>query len=434
MISTRQKQGFYLVLILLFLLMMVLNALTPWIADDYHYAYSFATDERLTSVWDIFPSLKEHAHIMNGRYTPHFLVQLFTLLPWRLFDVCNSLVFVLLIWGMHRLVCGPKKYDVLMLCGLTAAVFVLVPGFGPSFLWMAGACNYLWCDVLLVWLLVPFADAVLERKGEPSCLMRAVMIPAALFFGNMSQNVSAGGVMLMVLAMLWLIWKKNPVRWWMILTALAAFGGWLLCLSAPADIGRIQYGTPSLGQIMDNFQLAANMMIQYGTIPSIALLILTVFSWYEKPDTNRLAMILGLFAAAIACNYAMAVSVYYPDRAFTGTALMLVCGCAIALPKGNHPKWKACLTLCLAFFMCTTLLHALPDMYDCYAMYNDREKQAAQAADNGENDFVTFGIESRSRYDGFYQLHDLTIYPDATANRYFARYHGLNAVTIERME
>ena len=434
MVSAKRKQVFFVILILLFLLMLVLNTLTPWIADDYHYAYSFATDEKLTSVWEIFPSLKIHAHIMNGRYTPHFLVQLFTLLPWWLFDVCNSVVFVLMILGMHRLVCGPRQYDLWMLCGLTAAVFVLVPGFGPSFLWMAGSCNYLWCDVLLVWLLVPFADAVLERDCKIPCFIHISMIPAALFFGNMSQNVSAGGVMLMVLAMLWLLWKKKSVRWWMILTALAAFSGWLLCMSAPADIGRIQYGTPNLGQIMDNFQLAASMMIEYGTVPSVVLLVLIGMTWGETPGHVRIAVAIGLFAAAIACNYAMAVSTYYPDRAFTGTALMLICGCAIALPKRQRPGLKVCLTLCLAFLMCTTLLHALPDMYDCYAMYHDRENQVTQAAANGETELITFGIESRSRYDGFYQLHDLTIYPEATANLYYARYHGLNSIAIDRVE
>ncbi len=434
MISVKQKRGFSLVLILLFLLMLVLNMLTPWIADDYRYAFSFATGEKLTSVWDIFPSLQEHTRVMNGRYTPHLLVQLFTLLPLWVFDVCNSAAFVLMILGMHRMIAGRNARDILLLCALTAAVFMAVPGFGSSFLWMAGSCNYLWCDALLIWLLVPFADAVLERERQVSCLWRVAMIPAALFFGNMSQNVSAGGVMLMVLAILWLIWRKRPVRWWMILTALAALTGWALCLSSPADADMLQRGTVNAGQIMDHFQQANEMMIEYGSVPSILLLVLAVNAWYEGVDRNRIAIAAGLFLTAMACNYAMAVSFYYPDRAFTGSALLLICGCAMLLPAKHPPKWKACLALCLLFMMGAALMQALPDLYDCWAMYNDREAQTEQAVRNGELNMTTFGIASRSRFDGFHQIHDLTIEVQAMENVYYARYHHLDTIVIDRIE
>lgn len=429
-----QKRGFFLLLALLFLVMLLLNALTPWIADDYRYAFSFATEEKLHSIRDIFPSLKAHTYVMNGRCTPHFWVHLFTLLPLWAFDVCNSAVFVLMIMGMHRLIMGKRQYDVLLLCALTAGLFVTVPAFGPSFLWMAGSCNYLWCDVLLIWLLVPFADAVMERGHEPAPVFRLLMIPAALFFGNMSQNVSASGVMLMGLAMLWLKWKKHPVRWWMMLTALAAFAGWLLCLSSPADRGMLERGASSIGALLDQFQQAAEAMIQHGTIPSIGLLILAVSAWYDGMDRNRIAAAIGLFVTALACNYVMAVSFYYPDRAFTGSALMLVCGCGILLPKARSPKWKASIALSLVLMMGLSLVHALPDLYDCYAMAQDREMQVTQAVENGETALTTFGIESRSSYDGFHQLHDLTIDPNAMENIYYARYHGLDAIVIDRIE
>lgn len=430
----RKKWCFFSLLALLFLLMFLMNALSPWIADDYFYAFSFATNEKLSSFWDIFPSLKAHASIMNGRYTPHFLVQLFTLLPWWVFDIANSFVFVLMIMGMHRLVCGARKYDIAMLCALIGAVFVLIPGFGSCFLWMAGSCNYLWCDVLLIWLLVPFADAILNRPHEPSMAVQLLMIPAALFFGNMSQNVSVSGVMLMVLAMLWIIYKHKKVYWWMICSALAALAGWVLCMIAPADIALIKYGTSGAGIILNNFQLAANMMVKYGTIPSIVLLAFSAFCWYDGTDRKQITIAIGFFLAAIACNYSMAFSWYYPDRAFTGTALMLICGCAFTLPKLFQPRLKMMLALSLGFMMVTTLLYALPDMYNCYAKYFDREAQVEQALSNGETSITTFGIVSRSRFDCFHEIHDLSIKTDGTSNVYYARYHGLDSVSVERFE
>ena len=40
----------------------------------------------------------------------------------------------------------------------------------------------------------------------------------------------------------------------------------------------------------------------------------------------------------------------------------------------------------------------------------------------------------RSRYDGFYQLHDLIDNPKAPFNKYYARYHGLQSIAIDRVE
>ena len=104
------------------------------------------------------------------------------------------------------------------------------------------------------------------------------------------------------------------------------------------------------------------------------------------------------------------------------------------LPKARSPKWKASIALSLVLVMGISLVHALPDLYDCYAMAQDREMQVTQAVENGETALTTFGIESRSSYDGFHQLHDLTIDPNAMENIYYARYHGLDAIVIDRVE
>lgn len=430
----KSKTVFCLLLAVLFCVMLVLNVLTPMAADDYRYAFSFATGERLSSVADIFPSLAAHMTVMNGRMTPHFLLHLFTMLPHAVFDVFNSLMFVMLVWGMHRLAAGRGKHDAALLLAITGAVFVLVPGFGPSFLWLAGSCNYLWCDALLVWLLVPFADNILQRPEETSKAMQIWMLPAALFFGNMSQNVSAAGVMVMVLCILWLWKKRRSVCWWMIGTAVCAFAGWAFCITSPGDTGMLEAGLSGMGPLLQHFQAAAEKMLQNGLIPGCVLLALTAFKWFEDEAKDRTAFIIILFAAALASNYAMAVSTYYPSRAFTGTALMLILAIALALPEWNGRKIKAALAACLVFFTAVSLLHALPDLYACHAMHAEREAQACAAAQNGEKEWTTFCIASRSKYDAFLEIHELTYDPDQYNNVYFAKYHGLETVTAERVE
>ena len=156
---------FALIAATVFVAMLVLNLLTPMIADDYRYAYRFDTLTRLQSVWDIFPSLAAHASILNGRYVPHFFVQLFLLMPRPIFAVVNALCFMALLMGMYRLIKPAQaQYDSKVLLMVSGATFLFPPVFGQSFLWLCGATNYLWCDALMIWALVPFADAFSKTK------------------------------------------------------------------------------------------------------------------------------------------------------------------------------------------------------------------------------------------------------------------------------
>jgi hypothetical protein len=185
-VRNRDRLWFGLILAVTFTGMLALNLLTPLLADDYLYAFSFATGERITSVGDIFPSLAAHAATMNGRLTPHFFVQLFVMLPRWIFAILNSFVYLALLLGMVRLSARVgERYPWRLLLIVSGAVFLLPPAFGQSFLWLAGSVNYLWCDALMVWLLVPFADFYLRGKSTTGMGRMTLMVLGALLMGNM---------------------------------------------------------------------------------------------------------------------------------------------------------------------------------------------------------------------------------------------------------
>mgnify|MGYP003302294110 CR=1 FL=1 len=109
------KRVVYILVGLLFLLMLICNMLTPYIADDFNYLHSFATGERIKSVGDIIPSMIAHAHRMNGRLIAHAFVQFFSLFPTWVFDVVNAGMFVLQILLMYLICRDNKKNGVIKL-------------------------------------------------------------------------------------------------------------------------------------------------------------------------------------------------------------------------------------------------------------------------------------------------------------------------------
>ena len=86
-----------IIYVLIFGFILVLNFLTPYVADDYVYMVSFDTKELLTSLSQIPESMYVHCLKMNGRLISHTLEQLFMLLPKGIFNLCNASVFTLLI-------------------------------------------------------------------------------------------------------------------------------------------------------------------------------------------------------------------------------------------------------------------------------------------------------------------------------------------------
>lgn len=82
---------FRLVAGLVFCWMLLLNCLTPYLADDYTFAYAFDTGERLHSLPQLISSLVFHYHEWSGRVIVKFFAQGFTMFPKLLFNVCNAL-------------------------------------------------------------------------------------------------------------------------------------------------------------------------------------------------------------------------------------------------------------------------------------------------------------------------------------------------------
>lgn len=77
--------------LLLFLTAFLFNYWTPYAADDYSYMYNLGNGERITSVFQIFPSLAVHyMQYGNGRIVSHFFVMLFLTAPKIIFDVLNA--------------------------------------------------------------------------------------------------------------------------------------------------------------------------------------------------------------------------------------------------------------------------------------------------------------------------------------------------------
>lgn len=153
--ATRKKISSAVVLILAGVggSFLFLNFLTPMVADDFFYAcrLGYATDgalvpiHRLQEIRGIVLSQKCVYIAHSGRIPVLATVQIFTLLPNCVFDLCNTLVFLLLLWLLVQLAMPHSRQQlVLPMLGAALLFWQCTPAFGQNFLWQTGAINYLW--------------------------------------------------------------------------------------------------------------------------------------------------------------------------------------------------------------------------------------------------------------------------------------------------
>ena len=431
--------GWYLLLLVIALGFFLFNSLTPLMSDDYNYAFSFATNQRITSLGDLFPSIVLHYQGVNGRLAMHFLAQLMLLMGKPVFNVVNTLVTVFLLLGLCRLTSG-KARDPRQLAVLVSALLVLLPVLGQVMFWLVGACNYLWGPTVIVWLLVPFRDRVLGESKPLRWWMIALLLPAYFIMGTVSENSSPAAILLMGLCCLLQLHFHRKVSLWQWAAIAFSCAGFLFMLASPASQGRnastLSQTASLLGRYLVPFTNCVTTFIQYELAPSAVFLALFSCALYRKATREMLSLSMAMFVCGVAANFAMSASGYYPVRAMTGSLILILSASALLLPQLRlapmgpllrGAEWALCLMAVLL------VLQAAPQTYDRYREASAREARVVAARDAGELDVATTHISSRTKFDVFYDMIDLTDDPAIFSNAVFARYYGLRSVVVNEL-
>lgn len=221
----------------IFIVMLILNSLTPLCTDDYVYSYSFAEgkiDEyiKIDNILDIFPSMYNHAFTQNGRLVAHFFTQFFLMYSkilfnykWQKILFCVSGIFmgdylenisfgtILAIFGFLILLrvwkhMKPERWVVAHLaCLIGGYVFLLVcPGTGQNKIVKPGIRTYaenfmnalymykyylLWLFIL--WLVLFCCSLYLKhRKEDLACSLLFVSISIIMNFMNIISSYYPG--------------------------------------------------------------------------------------------------------------------------------------------------------------------------------------------------------------------------------------------------
>lgn len=455
------------VLVLIFLIMFGLNCLTPMCyGDDYVYAFIWPNQsmfiplpenvERIASFKDILISQWAHYFTGNGRTVAHLLVQFFVWQGKMVFNVFNSLVFIILVLQIHWIADGGvisfRNLRVDTLCWIFFVLWTFIAGFGPVYLWLSGSCNYLWMMVVLLSFLLPYVRKYfqMDRNFYPSTIETFMFLGWGLAAGWTNENTVCWIIMFLGI---WLYQCKrnNQLEKWMISGYIGLCIGYALLIIAPGNVVRASYYvTNSLNIYSQEFMKFK--LTTFGQVEFLQIIlwyfVLTSLKKVKKIKGNEAIMrhvnIIKLFCCLnLLSNAIMLLSPEFRVRSGFPSLVFLIIAASLVIRLQAIVQTefidiyaRKFLTIVGGCFFLVTLIGTYRGMnivhkYDCYVVDLAKEQR-----NNGIQDTLLVSESPQisdmlSWLAGQHLLgHELSEDENEWKNVAFARYYGIKGIRV----
>ncbi|EMF0270661.1 DUF3329 domain-containing protein [Enterococcus hirae] len=324
-----------LVLISAYVIMVVLNFLTPLIADDIEYMY------KTSSFSSILHDEYTQYMTWTGRSVVHIIARLFLLMPKTVFNLVNPLIYVLLTLLIYKMTTKDNttfysfKYFL-----INVFLWLFVPAFGQTILWETGAANYLWGGIIVVSFLFLY-HRYYEKEQELSfnpIVNSILLLILGILAGWCNENTS-GGMILIVLGYLYFYYqKKKPLRQWMFTGLLGAIFGLFMMVTAPGNAVRATYFARSQWSLPRKLYSGVFSITKTLYENSLALFVLMavliVLGIFFSKHKEWLRLSYIYLFAGIATIYVLSLSPAGLDwgRSFFGGVLFIIMAMAFEWP------------------------------------------------------------------------------------------------------
>ncbi len=450
--DTTSKFWFGCVLILAFGIFLTFNLYTPLYGDDYLYSFSFSTENPIQSIADIVPSLVAHYNTINGRLVTHFFAQLFLLWGKPIFNIINSMAFIILGIIMY---CfsgfSLKKPKAGLLALIYCSLYWLTPGFGQSFLWLDGSSNYLWGVMLLLIFFIPY-----QRQMSPPRVhkARSFFLSVAYAIVNLLCGIVAGGtnentsvaiicaIIILIIKRLFLDKEKCPM--WMYTGLIGCIFGCAAMLLAPGNSLRAGHfgGFSSLLGILRRALLICFTTLEYMApiiVAYVALLIIFLhqnshISKKEKIDT-LFPSFLFAFASFISI-FAMSAAPQFADRVWSGPLILSVISTGLLFSVTSFTEYaiwkKANKYLLIIILFCTlgSSISTYLSLKNINSFYIVRIETIQQQIENGKSQIVLTPICGDGKYSCYPASGDFSK-DTPKVSKFMAKYFGVREIIIE---
>ncbi len=291
-----------IILFTIFISMLALNYLYPYISDDYTYMYKYDNFERIKNISDIFLSMKDHYFLWGGRVLAHSLASVFLLIPKNIFNICNSIMYTIFIYMIYLIGRRNNKDNYNYLFIIHLLIWFINISFGEVTLWLTGSCNYLWTSVIILLFLYLF------HKENKNVIIFSIL---GILAGMCNENFSLS---IIFVCILFVIFNKNYRNKNNYIGIIFLIIGYLFLFLAPGNFIRASAG---VNNIITITQKTLYLIKVFSLLIIFILLLSYVLYKKNKLKKDYLIYILG----SIICILFLVVAPTFSLRATIGTLI-----------------------------------------------------------------------------------------------------------------
>lgn len=433
-------------IILVYLILYAMNQRTGLYLDDFNYSHTiYDIRVRVSSLEQIWLSMKVHYEAMNGRVVLHFLDQLLLMHGRTLFDLLNPLAFCLLGLLIYYHGFGTfRNIRMHWLFFLYFALYFLTPAFGQSFLWATGACNYLYGIVFILLYLIPWRRTLNQSKQRNLLFDALWCIPSCgfgLLVGWTNENLSMALIAMELGYIVADLVRYRRTSLWKGAGFIGSAAGLICMMTAPGTSSRAAliggYGSIS-DWIPRAFDITRRLFSSFWPL-FLALILLLSVVMYQCGRRNKNPWQVLWFPAILLvgagiATYSMSGSPTFPDRVWSGIlalCLTVLTGlyARVDLDQKLLRRGSVAVVCVIGVVFCLHLPKTMCILTEVDRAYETREKFIQEQIELGNTELIVPPIRTDCRFavaDGFT---DLTGNPDSWPNRIMAIYYGLDALT-----
>jgi hypothetical protein len=348
------------------IVMYMTHRAVPFMMDDLWYSTMLSSEEPIHNLKDIIESQIWHYNNWGGRSMTHGILQLTLLAGEKAADILNvAVTFVLS--AVICLASGiKKKQRVLGIWAASAMLSGLNANWKMSMFWQAGAANYLYITVFIIFFLYCYLreinddkSVIADRKTLPG--IGLWIIPLGILAGWSNENMGPAVWLCSLFVMIILYRENKKLPIWMVIGNICCLAGSIMVIAAPgnfvrsAEVEENQYGF--LWRCFLRGYAESRGICEYLFLPLLLLMAVIITAvCVLRLDIGRRNKLLLL--TALLSWGAMVLSPHYPDRASFGTMVLCICVIISCMRKIIEKRSDMLMPLCAV-----TLLIWLRGMY-----------------------------------------------------------------------
>lgn len=424
--------GLLIAMTTVFIVMFILNCMTPYLVDDYGYMYSYADGTRVRSITGLIQSMYQHCFKVNGRVVAHTLEQAFLMMPKAVFNLANALMFLFVIYSGYRICNYGKEYNAVLFLTVAMLYWVFMPVFGQVTLWQDGSLNYLWALGFLFAFLRPYLAFYLGEEDRffripRTWCLQVLFLVFAFLFGMYSEITSLTGILLATGFLIAGQLRKKDRRNRLWLPVMIAIAGYICMILMPAE----QMNKAGAATLHDMFRIIpGHTEMLRGSLGLLwaAWGALIVLAGIHTLSHQRVLVSVAFALGSLAAHYVLVAAVFQPYRCMCTATFLLIIACLV-LTAGlfdtpSHAICKAAvgaLTVCFLF----SFVVGVFDIHAVYSRSRERDRSAAEQISQGKQEITLDIIYGSTEYSGVRYLKDLDLEnPDTWPNTGMAKYYG----------